>query len=56
MHRDTVRTLQVPEVRSKLSEQGFDVMASTPEEFLRHVQAESDKLGKLIRDNKIVAE
>jgi len=56
VHRDTVRTLQVPEVRTKLAEQGFDVVAGTPEEFLRHVQAESDKLGKLIRDNKIVAE
>ena len=56
VHRDTVRTLQVPEVRSKLVEQGFDVVASTPEEFLKHVQAESEKLGKLIRDNNLVAE
>ena len=56
VHRDTVRTLQVPEVRGKLQEQGFEVVASTPEEFLRHVQAESDKLGKLIRDNKILAD
>jgi len=56
VHRDMVRTLQVPEVRGKLQEQGFDVVASTPEEFLRHVQAESDKLGKLIRDNRILAD
>jgi len=56
VHRDTVRTLQVPEVRAKLVEQGFDVVGSTPEEFLRYVQAESDKLGKLIRDNKIVVD
>ena len=56
VHRDTVRTLQAPEVNQKLTEQGFEVVASTPEEFLRHVQAESDKLGRLIRDNKIVAE
>jgi len=56
VHRDTVRTLQVPEVRAKLVEQGFEVVGSTPEEFLRYVQAESDKLGKLIRDNKIVVD
>jgi tripartite-type tricarboxylate transporter receptor subunit TctC len=56
VHRDTVRTLQAPEVRSKLLEQGFDVVGSTPEEFLRYVQAESDKLGKLIQDNKIIAD
>jgi tripartite-type tricarboxylate transporter receptor subunit TctC len=51
-----VRTLQAPEVRAKLTEQGFDVVGSTPEEFLRYVQAESDKLGKLIQENKIVVD
>ena len=56
VHRDTVRTLQAPEVRAKLIEQGFDVVGSTPEEFLRYVQAESDKLGKLIQESKIVVD
>ena len=54
VHRDTVRTLQAPEVNGKLTEQGFNVVASTPEEFLRHVQGESEKLGKVIRDNNLV--
>jgi tripartite-type tricarboxylate transporter receptor subunit TctC len=56
VHRETVRTLQAPEVNGKLAEQGFEVVGSSPEEFLRFVQGESDKLGKLIRDHKIVAE
>jgi tripartite-type tricarboxylate transporter receptor subunit TctC len=56
VHKETVRTLQAPEVRDKLVEQGFEIVAGTPEDFLRFVQGESDKLGKLIRDNKIVAE
>ena len=56
VHRDMVRTLQTPEVRDKLVDQGFEVVGSTPEAFLRHVQAESDKLGKLIRDNGIKVE
>jgi tripartite-type tricarboxylate transporter receptor subunit TctC len=56
IHRETVRTLQAPEVNQKLTEQGFEIVASSPEEFRRFVQGESDKLGKLIRDNKIVAE
>jgi tripartite-type tricarboxylate transporter receptor subunit TctC len=46
----------LPEVQQRLTEQGFDIVASSPEEFLAFVQAESDKLGKLIRDNKIMAE
>jgi tripartite-type tricarboxylate transporter receptor subunit TctC len=54
VHRDTVRALQAPEVGGKLTEQGFTVVAGSPEEFLRHVQVESDKLGKLIRENNLV--
>ena len=56
VHRETVRTLQVPEVGGKLVEQGFEIVASSPEEFLRFVQAESEKLGKVIRDNGVKVE
>ena len=56
VHRDMARTLETPEVRQRLTERGFDVVVSSPVEFLRFVQAESEKLGKLIRDNKIVVE
>lgn len=56
VHRETVRTLQAPDVNGKLTEQGFEIVASSPEEFVKFVQGESDKLGRLIRDNKIVAE
>ena len=56
LHADMGRALQVPEVRQRLEERGFEVVASSPEEFLRFVRAESDKLGKLIRANNIVAE
>jgi tripartite-type tricarboxylate transporter receptor subunit TctC len=53
IHQDMKRTLETPEVRKALSDRGFDVIASSPEEFVRYVRAESDKLGKLIRDNNI---
>jgi tripartite-type tricarboxylate transporter receptor subunit TctC len=56
LHREMGRALQVPEVRDRLQERGFEVVASSPEEFVRFVRAESDKLGKLIRANNIVAE
>ncbi len=56
IHRDMTRTLRSPEVHQRLTEQGFDIVASSPEEFLAFVQGESDKLGRLIRDNKIMAE
>ena len=56
IHRDMGRTLQLPEVRQRLIDGGFEVVAGAPEEFLKFVQNESDKLGKLIRDNGIKVE
>jgi tripartite-type tricarboxylate transporter receptor subunit TctC len=56
IRNDMRRALETPEVKQRLSERGFDVVAGNPEEFLRFVRAESDKLGKLIRDNAIQAE
>ena len=56
VHREMGRTLAVPEVRKVLEERGFEVVASSPAEFLGFVRAESDKLGRLIRQNNIVAE
>ncbi len=56
IHRDMTRTLRSPEVHQRLTEQGFEIVASSPAEFLAFVQGESDKLGRLIRDNKIMAE
>jgi tripartite-type tricarboxylate transporter receptor subunit TctC len=56
VHREMARTLAVPEVRKTLEERGFEVVASSPEEFLRFVRAESDKLGRVIRQNNIAAE
>jgi tripartite-type tricarboxylate transporter receptor subunit TctC len=56
VHQEMTRALRTADVAQRLTEQGFDIVAGTPEEFLKFVQGESDKLGKLIRDNKIVAE
>jgi tripartite-type tricarboxylate transporter receptor subunit TctC len=56
VHREMGRTLAAPEVRERLVERGFDIVASSPEEFLRFARAESDKFGKLIRENGIAAE
>jgi tripartite-type tricarboxylate transporter receptor subunit TctC len=53
VRRDLVRAMEVPEVRQRLTDGGFDIVASSPEEFLKFVHSESDKLGKLIRDNGI---
>ena len=56
VHREIARTLAVPEVNQRLVEGGFEVIGSTPDEFLKFVRGESDKLGKVIRDNAVAVE
>jgi len=56
VRRDLARAMDVPEIRQRLVDGGFDVVASSPEEFLAFAKNESDKLGKLIRDNGIKVE
>jgi tripartite-type tricarboxylate transporter receptor subunit TctC len=56
VHREITRALAVPEVNQRLVESGFEVVGSTPDEFLKFVRGESDKLGKVIRDNAVAVE
>ncbi len=56
LHAEAAKALADPEVRGKLAGQGFDVVGSTPEEFLAFARAESDKWAKVIRDYQIRVE
>lgn len=46
---ETVRGMRAQEVRSLLGKQGFDVVASSPQEFSRWIRAESEKWGRVIK-------
>jgi tripartite-type tricarboxylate transporter receptor subunit TctC len=50
------KALADAEVRGKLAAQGFEVVGSSPEEFLAFARAESDKWAKVIRDYNIRVE
>ena len=56
MHEVLAGVLAEPETKAKVEEQGADVVASTPEECKRFIQAEIEKWGKVIRDNNIRAD
>jgi tripartite-type tricarboxylate transporter receptor subunit TctC len=53
MQREIARTLQLPEVKQKLLEQGGDVVASTPEELDGVVKGELRKWAEVVREAKI---
>ncbi len=48
-----VKVLAVPEVRGKFESLGYEVTASTPEEFGAWVQNETAKWGRVIRERRI---
>jgi tripartite-type tricarboxylate transporter receptor subunit TctC len=50
------KALADPGVSGKLAAQGFEVVGSSPEEFLAFARAESDKWAKVIRDYNIRVE
>jgi tripartite-type tricarboxylate transporter receptor subunit TctC len=53
MQKETARTIQLPDVKQKLLEQGGDTVGSTPEELDRVVKGELRKWAEVIRDAKI---
>ena len=46
---ETVREMRAQDVRELLGKQGFDVVANSPQEFSRWIQAESAKWARVIR-------
>jgi tripartite-type tricarboxylate transporter receptor subunit TctC len=46
---ETVRGMRAQDVRELLGKQGFDVVANSPQEFSRWIQAESAKWARVIR-------
>ena len=55
MHAELKSILGTPEMRERLELLGMTIRASSPEEFARHIAAEMELWGKVVRDRKISA-
>ena len=53
MQKEIARTIQLPDVKQKLLEQGGDTVGSTPQELDRVVKRELRKWAEVVRDAKI---
>jgi tripartite-type tricarboxylate transporter receptor subunit TctC len=51
-----VRALRSPDIRERMNQIGFDVVASTPEEFGKFMQEEVDRWTKVVQRGGIKAE
>ena len=56
LNAEFVAALNAPQVREKLEQQAFEVVASTPDAFTKFIDQEFAMYGKLIRDVGIKAE
>lgn len=53
LHNEIVKLMQLPDVKQKCANLGFDVVANTQAEFLAYIKKEIDKWHKVIVDAKI---
>jgi len=55
INADTLRVLQMPDVRNRLSALGFEIQGSSPREFETLVRADAEKFQRIIKDAGIKA-
>jgi tripartite-type tricarboxylate transporter receptor subunit TctC len=53
IHKAYVAAITDAEVKAKLEGQGFEIVVSSAADFTAFVKSESDKLGKVIKDNNV---
>jgi tripartite-type tricarboxylate transporter receptor subunit TctC len=53
LHKATIETLQEPDVRRRIAEQGGDAVGNSPAEFRAFIKEETDRLSAVIRDANI---
>ena len=55
-HMEFVIVMTAPASRDRIAGAGFEVMASTPEQFAGFIKSETTRWGKVIRDAGLKAE
>jgi tripartite-type tricarboxylate transporter receptor subunit TctC len=53
LHDDTVQVLAAPELRERFAAQGLETVGSTPAELERWMRVETERWGRVIREQKI---
>jgi tripartite-type tricarboxylate transporter receptor subunit TctC len=56
LHGEIAEVMRLPDVKERLAVLGFEPVASSSEEFIRHARAEFEKWANVIRDSNIKAE
>jgi len=54
LHAEAVKAMLSPDVKARITDQGFDIVVSSPQEFTAQIKRDVAKWGKVIKDAKIV--
>ena len=49
VHRETVRVLNMPDVKERMIAAGAEPVGSSPEELARHIKSEAVRWGKIVK-------
>ena len=53
LHGETVKALQLPDVRERLAQNGADPVGNSPEEFAAFIRSERSKYARIVKDAKV---
>jgi tripartite-type tricarboxylate transporter receptor subunit TctC len=56
IYAEVANVLKQPDTAERVREQGFDIVAGTPEEAQRFMDSEVERWGKLVREANIKAD
>jgi tripartite-type tricarboxylate transporter receptor subunit TctC len=56
LHAEVVRIMNLPDVKARIAEMGFDIIVSSPQEFTLQIREEVAKWGRVIRAANIKVE
>lgn len=56
LHKEITAVLQIPVVRTRLTEEGGDVVGGTPEQFAVYIELETEKWAKVVKAAGVKAE
>ncbi len=49
LNQEIVRVLNTPDIKERLNAEGTEIVASTPEDFAKHIKSETEKWAKVIK-------
>jgi len=54
LHAEAVKAMMAPDVKSRIADQGFNIVVSSPQEFTDKIKRDVAKWGKVVKDANIV--